>query len=48
MAGFKVVAMKTGLTTKVVFMRDKIRGENYQYKAKDVDRIKEIWIERGK
>ena len=67
-SGFKVVAMKTDLTTKemceqaninyqswlqsgvrndprIVVMRDTTSGRNHQYKATDVDKIKEIWRE---
>lgn len=67
-SGFKVVAMKTDLTTKemceqaninyqswlqsevrndprIVAMRDTTSGRNHQYKAADVDKIKEIWRE---
>ncbi|MGY3763106.1 hypothetical protein ACWOAY_08685 [Granulicatella adiacens] len=67
-SGFKVVAMKTDLTTKemceqaninyqswlqsevrndprIVAMRDTTSGRNHQYKATDVDKIKEIWRE---
>ena len=67
-SGFKVVAMKTFLTTKemceqaninysswsqsdvrndprIVVMRDTTSGRSHQYKATDVDKIKEIWRE---
>ena len=67
-SGFKVVAMKTDLTTKemceqaninyqswlqsevrndprIVAMRDTTSGRNHQYKATEVDKIKEIWRE---